>query len=405
MTAIPSPHRLRTKTSDIADFFRASSSKSRATDVDGPPSPTLLSDPEFSLVPKRSSKIPFLGRQRTKSIQSDASTSASSAGSSRRPADSDVRRSNVSSRTELRLDVPAVPSLDDTLERPLPALPGTPTPPLTSASPSLGSKLAARFAPSRQKFLNLSPRKAPRPSNDDASDTLVSSATPSRGTSVDSTATGHRSTTPRPTHPTITVSLPPDNLEGYEGMFTLPTPTSSAPIDDPQLTPTSPTPPIRFPDADTTVKRRSSRAATAERSSSRASRISRKHVGTTFKRTEVDSTDAEDSEAVMSDSPKPSPPMNAGPTPTAEKRRTLATMPYNYSSEKAPPRFSPSPSSHQSSFFRPPSATVSDIEWQSSTWIFSLVPPTSTYLLDRSQRSHHSSVIDLFTVHLSEADN
>ncbi|KAJ7667580.1 hypothetical protein DFH06DRAFT_221951 [Mycena polygramma] len=101
MTAIPSPHRLRTKTSDIADFFRASSSKSRATDVDGPPSPTLLSDPESSLVLKRSSKIPFLGRQRTKSIHSDASTSASSAGSSRRPTDSDVRRSNVSSRTEL----------------------------------------------------------------------------------------------------------------------------------------------------------------------------------------------------------------------------------------------------------------------------------------------------------------
>ncbi|KAJ6516359.1 hypothetical protein C8R45DRAFT_241352 [Mycena sanguinolenta] len=40
----------------------------------------------------------------------------------------------------------------------------------------------------------------------------------------------------------------------------------------------------------------------------------------------------------MSDSPKPSAPMTAGPTPTAEKRRTLATIPYNYSAEKAPPR-------------------------------------------------------------------
>ncbi|KAJ6610448.1 hypothetical protein B0H10DRAFT_408830 [Mycena sp. CBHHK59/15] len=152
-----------------------------------------------------------------------------------------------------------------------------------------------------------------------------------------------RSTTPRPTQPTITVSLPPDNLEGYEGMFTLPNSSSGSDRKDPQLTPTQP---IHFPtvpssdsqirqsDSDSTVKRRGSRTPADERSSSRASRTSRRHVSTPARQLGFDSTDAEDSEAVMSDTPKASPPMNTGSTPTAEKRRTLATMPYNFS-EKA----------------------------------------------------------------------
>ncbi|KAJ7725021.1 hypothetical protein B0H16DRAFT_284768 [Mycena metata] len=346
MMATPSPgYGLRPKTSDIVDFFRAgNSSKSHATDTDAdePSSPAFLSEPE-SLVRKRSSRIPFLGRQRKKSTVSDASTS--SAGPSNRQSDSDVRHSNVS-----RKPLPAVPPLDGGSEVSVSS---------SSPSPSLGSKLAARFAPSRQKFLNLSPRKPPPPStNDPASDALPSPTSPSRGTSADSSS-DHRSITPRPTHPTITVSLPPDNLEGYEGMFTLPTAPGAS---DPQRTPTAATPPVRFPTsqpsrhpaADTTVKRRSTRSVTEEKSSSRSSRIARKPIGDTFRRIEVDSTDAEDSEAVMSDSPKPSPSMTGGPTPVAEKRRTLATMPYSFSSPKSimkstsdrsprPPVFPPPP--------------------------------------------------------------
>ncbi|KAF7330820.1 hypothetical protein MVEN_02421200 [Mycena venus] len=373
--ASPSNPRLRTKSSDIAEFFRTSS---RATDADepGPSSPTFLSEPE-SPVRKRSGRIPFLGRQRKKSTQSDAS--ASSAGPSSRQSDAEVRHSNVSKKADARPDVPAVPSLDDSQERPLPALP-TPSP-INLPSPSLGSKLAARFAPSRQKLLNLSPRKPTRPPSNEPTPDPLSPPTPlpraASATSIDSTSTSsdHRSITPRPRpiQPTITVSLPPDQLDGYEGMFTLPTPSTSS-IDDPQRTPTtSSTPPIRFPspqpETEITVKRRGSRSAADEKPSSRASRMSRKHVGTVFKPNEVDSTDAEDSEAVMSDSPKPSPPMHVGPTPTAEKRRTLATMPYNYSAEKAsprsimkstsdrshrPPAFPPPPSAHQSSIFGPP---------------------------------------------------
>ncbi|KAJ7499388.1 hypothetical protein FB451DRAFT_1205282 [Mycena latifolia] len=344
--ATPSPgHRLRTKTSDITDFFRTGRSRAADADEPGPSSPTFLSEPE-SPVRKRSSKIPFLGRQRKKSTHSDASTSASSAGASSRQSDGDVRQSNVSRKAESRPDVPAVPPLDDS-QRPLPAIP-----PPDSPSPSLGSKLAAHFAPSRQKLLNLSPRKPPRPpTNEIPSDTLPLPPSASRGTSMDSTSSENRSTTPRPGQPIITVSLPPDNLEGYEGMFTLPTSSSPNVVEDPQITPTSSTsniPPLHFPtpqpsgsqahDADTTVKRRSSRSTMDERSSSRASRISRKHIGSPARQFEVDSTDAEDSEAVMSDSPKASPPMNVGPTPIAEKRRTLATMPYNILEKASQPK-------------------------------------------------------------------
>ncbi|KAJ7762772.1 hypothetical protein DFH07DRAFT_403782 [Mycena maculata] len=334
-----SPSRLRTTTSDITGFFRTGySSRPRATDPD-PSSSTFLSEPE-SPVKKRSSKIPFLGRQRKKSSTSDASTSASSVGPSNRQSDSDV----PSRKVEPKPAVPTLPSLDDDPERPLPALP-----PINSYSPTLGSKLAAHFAPSRTKLLNLSPRKPPRPpTNGNPSDTLSPPIpSSSRATSMDSTSSENRSTTPRPNQPTITVSLPPDSLEGYEGMFTLPTSTTLDVVEDPQLTPTSSSP-LRFPTPqpsgrdhiymDTTVERPGSRSTTEERSSSRSSRIARKHVGTAFKQPEVDSTDAEDSEAVMSDSPKASPPMNVGPTPTAEKRRTLATMPYNFSEKASQPR-------------------------------------------------------------------
>ncbi|KAJ7163794.1 hypothetical protein C8R43DRAFT_253451 [Mycena crocata] len=341
--ATPSPgHRLRTKTSDITDFFRTGhSSRSRAADADesSPSSPAFLSESE-SPVRRRSSKIPFLGRQRKKSAHSDASTSASSAGPSSRQSDSDVRNSNASRKAEFTPDVPTVPALDDASERALPSIPPTNIP-----SPSLGSKLAAHFAPSRQKLLNISPRKPGLPINEHTSDTLSLPTSPSRGTSIDSTSSDNRSATPRPTQPTITVSLPPDNLEGYEGLFTLP-----KSDEDPQLTPTSFTSMntrLRFPTpqpaesqtyphgADTTVKRRGSRS-TDEKTATRVSRIARKPIGNTFKHSEVDSTDADDSEAVMSDSPKGSPSMNVGPTPILEKRRTLATMPYNF--EKASPR-------------------------------------------------------------------
>lgn len=73
-----SPSRLRTKTSDFADFFRSSTAHSRNIQNDPQitvPQP-LLDVPQSSDSPtksKRTTKIPFLGRTRKKSTQSTKS--------------------------------------------------------------------------------------------------------------------------------------------------------------------------------------------------------------------------------------------------------------------------------------------------------------------------------------------
>ncbi|KAJ7203212.1 hypothetical protein C8J57DRAFT_1408273 [Mycena rebaudengoi] len=195
-------------------------------------------------------------------------------------------------------------------------------------------------------------------------------------------------------------------------MFTLPAATTEVPAEDPQLTPTlSSTNGFRFPipqlsdsqtrlstsDADSTIKRRGSRHTTEAMASSRASRSSRKHVGSSAKPFDVNSTDAEDSEAVISRPPSPLPPTISGPTPTAENRRALATIPYNFA-EKAtsqprsimnstsarrtrrPPAFPlPPPASNPPSSALPliPSRTPQSSKWSSS--------PSATSLTSRPQ--------------------
>ncbi|KAJ7067869.1 hypothetical protein C8F01DRAFT_1246428 [Mycena amicta] len=332
MTTPPPTQRTRIKTSDISDFFRASGSKARSADTlpeSGPSSPTFLSEPDSSPVRKRSTRIPFLGRQRKKSTHSDASTSSTSP--STRQSDSEVRNSDASRLTEPRPDVPPIPDAGRTRQ----------SSPSKVPLPSLGSKIVAHFAPSRQKLL---PQKRTQSTTDDfSSRALFPPVSPSRGTSIDSTE--NRSVTPRPNQPTITVSVPPDSFEDYKDMFTLPK------VDDGQRTPTIDS--VRFPtpltspdsqvEPSSTMKRRISRSTT----DGRTSRTARKSVGHTS-RQEIDS---EDSEAVMSDTPKASPPML---TPTAEKRRTLATtMPYRYTEKSSksimkspldrPPAFPPPP--------------------------------------------------------------
>ncbi|KAF7313438.1 hypothetical protein HMN09_00499700 [Mycena chlorophos] len=306
----------QTSRPDITDFFRAggTSKATRTADVDATAPTTLafLSEPELP-VRKRSTRIPFFGRQRTKSTLSDASSSSTSPSRN-----SEARNSNASMLTE--------PRLDSDTERSQPPSP-------SKGPSSLGSKLAATFAPSRPKLFSASPRKPPTISNPSTESTPITIASPSpqlvlpsRRQSVDSASSQDRSVTPRPTQPTITVSVPPDSLEDYKDMFTLPS--------------TSDT--VRFPSAAASssdspgevVKRR------ITRSTPRASRIARKpSVGRSR-----DGAESEDSEAVMSDTTRPSPPML---TPTAEKRRTLATtMPYKYSEKsgskstmKSPPSF------------------------------------------------------------------
>ncbi|KAF7331693.1 hypothetical protein MKEN_00049100 [Mycena kentingensis (nom. inval.)] len=340
--SIPSPSpRLRTTASDIPVVVVRT--RSAEADESLPSSPTFLSEPE-SPARKRSSRIPFFGRQRKKSTTSDASPVPFT-----RQSDAEARQSSASRLTEPRPDVPTIGSDSERSEQ------TTPIPPSRLPAPSLSSKLAARFAPSRQKLLNISPRKRALSTNYDtpspSSSALALPIPQSRGPSVDSTSSDARSVTPRPTQPTITVSVPPDSLEDYKDMFTLP-----KPPEDGQVTPTSDS--VRFPTPSTlrdspepssTIKRRISRSTTDTR------RISRKPVSNSTFRQDVDSTDAEDSEAVMSDSPKPSPPMHRGLTPTAEKRRTLASaLPYTYSEKSTPKSIMKSPLDRPPAFPPPP---------------------------------------------------
>ncbi|KAJ3927666.1 MAG: hypothetical protein NXY57DRAFT_596660 [Lentinula lateritia] len=77
--------RLQLKTSDLTDFFRGSSSGPSSTPSTGsssePPLPVpednRLSSSSASPSKKRSSRIPFIGRSRKKSIHSDADVDTS----------------------------------------------------------------------------------------------------------------------------------------------------------------------------------------------------------------------------------------------------------------------------------------------------------------------------------------
>ncbi|CAK5275821.1 unnamed protein product [Mycena citricolor] len=327
MSGTPSPARLHTKSSDISEFFRVGGHSSRPRAGDAPKSgpsstasssPAYLSEPESSSSPRRRSMIPFLGRQRKKSAHADIANVAAVAAAAHvnRQSEGEPRYSNVSKASRRTLPLPEVPLLLHRHETPERSSVAS-----SSSPPSLGSKIAAHFVPSRQRLISLSPRK-PSPYNETppSSGGLAPPASSSRGTSMDSTSSDNRSSTPRPT---ITVSLSPDNLDGYEGLFTLPTSeTSKSPSPNAELR-------LRSDDRIYTGSPVSDRSP----SRSRISRVARKYVGSAMKQSDVDSTDAEDSEAVMSDTPKSSPPMH---TPIVEKRRTLATtMPYTFA-EKAP---------------------------------------------------------------------
>lgn len=110
----------------------------------------------------------------------------------------------------------------ETSSRP-PPLPTT-LPPINVSSPSLGSKFAAHFTPSKPR--KLSPRPAQASPGEGSTSGMLSPPINSRGASFDSTSSGgsvNRSPTPRAAlQPTITVSLSPDNIEDYKDLFTLP---------------------------------------------------------------------------------------------------------------------------------------------------------------------------------------
>ncbi|KAF5391710.1 hypothetical protein D9757_001665 [Collybiopsis confluens] len=186
---------------------------------------------------KKSTRIPFIGRPRKKSTQSDILPSVATA----QVTQSRTSVATVGSRSNFDNagDGLASPPLASTSQQSLKA---------TSNSTSLGSRLAAHFTP-RTSLRRFQSRRSqpslhsPGELSDYTSDSLAPPKSGPRSPSIDSTSSRlSRSSTPRatqtirdpldssrlPAQPTITVSRPPpldydlDNLDEYSDLFTKP---------------------------------------------------------------------------------------------------------------------------------------------------------------------------------------
>ncbi|KAH7880502.1 uncharacterized protein C8R40DRAFT_1165467 [Lentinula edodes] len=230
--------RLQLKTSDLTDFFRGSSSGPSSTPSTGsssePPLPVpevnRLSSSSASPSKKRSSRIPFIGRSRKKSIHSDADvdTSLSDATKESRASVATAGSNYRSAPEQHSTSLPHASTSQQSLKT-------------AATSTSFGSKIAAHFVPSKGG-LRLQSRKSQRSAkksheelSDYTSDSLVPPSLGARSPSIESNISRiSRSTTPRASQaqeelrpqPTITVSRPPvddlDNMEEYNDLFTKP---------------------------------------------------------------------------------------------------------------------------------------------------------------------------------------
>ncbi|KAF8153206.1 hypothetical protein B0H34DRAFT_800434 [Crassisporium funariophilum] len=222
MSGLSPARRLRTKTSDLTDFFRGAGHSNQARqvqkDTTAPvqsmnlevPSSSELEGDGVAQTKKKITRIPLFGRSRKKSNQSTASSPFAST--------SLVRDSS---------DIGEAPSRTTSTDRRPPTAPESSTskpqpPPLpTSAkasSQSIGSKF---FGHSRaSKRLTVS-QFEPEPQTPSSTLSPPSTRTGSYE-SNSSNGTRPRSTTPRSAKPLITVSLSPDNLDQYKDLFTQP---------------------------------------------------------------------------------------------------------------------------------------------------------------------------------------
>ncbi|TFK31730.1 hypothetical protein BDQ12DRAFT_671642 [Crucibulum laeve] len=242
--------RIRTKTSDLTDFFRGghnSHPRQVQSDTEGhtlsTPKLEVPADNEGAGVTrKRTTRIPFLGRTRKKSNQSTASSPFATSSGTERESSEQGNRSTSAERAHAfpqltRQIVSSIACKDvgsdgwmngyrrSPGESSSSSAPPPPLPPIKISSPSLGSKFAAHFTPSksRTKAPSLHPgRTSPTPS---ISGTLSPPPTSPRAASFDSGSSGAsraRTPTPHTEQPTITVSFSPDNIEEYRDLFTLP---------------------------------------------------------------------------------------------------------------------------------------------------------------------------------------
>ncbi|EAU84061.2 hypothetical protein CC1G_06923 [Coprinopsis cinerea okayama7 len=209
------PSRIRSKTSELTDFFRAGHGHTRSPANDlstQSQASTNTLDVSTSTGPdglakKKSTRIPFLGRPRKKSnpYASDSARESSDVGEQTRGTASTDRR----------------PTVELSERSPSSRLSMLPPSPGKAQPTSLGSKLAAHFSPRTRKLSALS-SKPPLEETSKTASLSPPDVTASRGTSLDSGSSGARSPTPRPVQPTIMVSMSNENLDEYKDLFTLP---------------------------------------------------------------------------------------------------------------------------------------------------------------------------------------
>ncbi|KAF9073259.1 hypothetical protein BDP27DRAFT_1417390 [Rhodocollybia butyracea] len=249
--------RLQLKTSDLADFFRGSSTGLSSTNSGR--STTLIDENRLSTSSspsrKRSTRIPFIGRPRKKSVHSDVAPSVAS--------EARESRSSVATGSGSILEQPnSVVALHASTSQ------------HSLHSTSLGSKIVARFTPSKSRSSSKPQSRKSQLSaktqeelSDYTSDSLVSPSLAPRSPSIDSKFSRvSRSSTPRASQanekasgggglhpqPTITVSRPPvdnlDNMDQYEDLFTKPPrriKQKPVPVDTRPLASLSREPPLR----------------------------------------------------------------------------------------------------------------------------------------------------------------
>ncbi|KAH9474794.1 hypothetical protein JR316_0013259 [Psilocybe cubensis] len=223
-----SPNRLRTKTSDLTDFFRGagnSVAQPRSSQSQKDLSSTHLEVPSGDEASKKkTTRIPLFGRSRKKSTQSTASSPFASTSGVRESTDTGVHLGRASSSSALDRHPSEAPAHSTTIPPPLPV----PSKPLSRVPTSLSSKFAATFSHSRSsKAAGVSsqtelrskppvsyPSGRVQPENNVRS---VSQGESGSGSSVDKKVP---TSATRPARPTITVSLSEDDDEEFKDLFT-----------------------------------------------------------------------------------------------------------------------------------------------------------------------------------------
>ncbi|TFK75678.1 hypothetical protein BDN72DRAFT_892174 [Pluteus cervinus] len=226
MSTLSPTNRLRSKTSDLTDFFRGSGHSANPSARPSNQlhiSTTTLPVPDSNEVApspkKKTSRIPFLGRQRKKSQPTAVPPLSAPVTQGGFTLEAHLDRAG-----EEHYDVPSTTSVSTSTTVVQNSSSGL----ANLSTTSLGSKIAAHFHPSRSRKLSLRKSLPPPPDNvipPPPQDTLSPPSSSPRTASFESGSSGatsrNRSPTPR-SQPSVAFSVTQESLTEYADLFTLP---------------------------------------------------------------------------------------------------------------------------------------------------------------------------------------